>query len=110
MSLVKNLLTQWETREKNRTRNQLIKNLLTNKENGEENQKIIDIVDEKTFQPELRTENQKSRLVERKGTCLSKDLVDERFGQNKVLCSSSEVELPMVNYYVSFSALSAPEK
>ena len=30
-----------------------MKNLPTNEGDGEENQKIIDIVDEKTFQPEL---------------------------------------------------------
>ena len=48
---MKNLLTQWETEEENRTRDQLIKNLPTDERDGEENQKIIsvDIVDEKTF-------------------------------------------------------------
>ena len=50
MSLMKNLLTQWETKEENRTRNQSMKNLLTNEGDGEENQKMsVDIVDEKTF-------------------------------------------------------------
>ena len=67
MSLVKNLLTQWETEEKNRTSDQLIKNLPTNKGDGEENQKIIsvDIIDKKTFQPRLRTGKEKPRLMER---------------------------------------------
>ena len=51
MSLVKNLLTQWETKEKNRTRDQLMKNLPTDEGDGEENRKIIsvDIIDDKTF-------------------------------------------------------------
>ena len=65
MSLVKNLLTQWETEEENRTRDQSMKNLPTNEEDGEKNRKIIDIVDEKTFQPGLRIEKEKPRLVER---------------------------------------------
>ena len=70
----------------------------------EENRKIIDIVDEKTFQPGLRTGKEKPRLVERGGVCSRKDLFegetwmirdldDKGLGQNKVLCSSSGVEL-----------------
>ena len=49
MSLVKNLLTQWETEEENWTRDQSMKNLPTDEEDGEENRKIIivDIVNEK---------------------------------------------------------------
>ena len=47
-----------------------MKNLPTNEGDGEENQKIInvDIVDEKTFQPGLKTRKEKSRVVEREGT------------------------------------------
>ena len=41
VSLVENLLTQWEIEEENQTRDQSIKNLPTDKGNGEENQKII---------------------------------------------------------------------
>ena len=67
---MKNLLTQWETKEENRTRDQSMKNLPTDKGDKEENQKIIsvDIVDEKTFQPGLKTGKEKSRVVERGGT------------------------------------------
>ena len=43
----------------------------------EENQKIIDIVNEKTFQPGLKIEKEKPRLVERKKTYLKKNLVNE---------------------------------
>ena len=70
MSLVKNLLTQWETEEENRTRDQSMKNLPTDEGDGEENRKIIsvNIVDEKTFQPGLRTRKEKSRVVGRGGT------------------------------------------
>ena len=70
MSLVKNLLTQLKTEEENRTRDQSMKNLQTDEGDGEENRKIIsvDIVDEKTFQPGLRTGKEKPRLVERGGT------------------------------------------
>ena len=66
--LVKNLLTQWETKEENRTTDQSMKNLPTDERDGEENRKIINIVDEKTFQPGLRTGKEKPRLVEREGT------------------------------------------
>ena len=52
-----------------------MKNLLNYERNGDENRKIIDIIDEKTFQPGLRTKKEKPRLVERGGTCLRKDLV-----------------------------------
>ena len=57
-----------ETEEENRTKVQSMKNLLTNEEMWEENRKIIDIVDGKTFQPELRIGKKKPRLVERGGT------------------------------------------
>ena len=67
-------------------------------------------MNEKTFQPGLRIEKEKPRLVEKKGTCLRKDLVDKEFGQNKVLCSSSGAKLPMVNYHAGFSALPTLEK
>ena len=48
----------------------MIKNLPTDEGDGEENQKIIsvNIVDEKTFQPGLRTGKEKSRVVERRET------------------------------------------
>ena len=51
MLLVKNLLTQWQTREENRITDQLMKNLPTDEKDGEKNWKIIsvDIVDEKNF-------------------------------------------------------------
>ena len=52
------------------------------KETEEENQKIIDIVDRKTFQPGLRTEKEKPRLIERKGlfeACSRRDLVGIRY-------------------------------
>ena len=61
MSLVKNLPTQlWETEEENRTKDQSMKNLPTDEGDGEENRKIIDIVDEKTFQPGLKTGKEKT--------------------------------------------------
>ena len=47
MSLVNNLLTQWETEEENRTTDQSMKNLPTDEGDGEENRKIINIVNEK---------------------------------------------------------------
>ena len=48
----------------------------------EENQKIIsvNIVKEKTFQPELRIEKEKPRLMEKRGVCLRRDLFKERLG------------------------------
>ena len=107
---MKNLLTQWKTEEENRTKDQLMKNLPINEGDGEENQKIIDIVDEKTFQPGLRTGKEKPRLMEGKKTCLRMDLVDKELGQNKVLCISSGVKLPIVNYHAGSPALSALEK
>ena len=54
----------------------------------EEKRKIIDIVDEKTFQPGLRTGKKKPRLMERKG------LFEEGLGRNKVLFGF-EVKLQM---------------
>ena len=57
-----------------------MKNLPTNERDGEENRKIIDIVVEKTFQPRLRIGKEKPRLVEKRGTCLRKNLVDEGHG------------------------------
>ena len=41
MLLVINLLTQWETKEENRIRDQLMKNLPTNEGDEKENRKII---------------------------------------------------------------------
>ena len=70
MSLVKNLLTQWETEEENRTRDQSMKNLPTDEGDwGGKPKDLIDIVDEKTFQPGLRTGKEKPRLMERGGVC-----------------------------------------
>ena len=48
-----------------------MKNPPTNEKDREENPKIIsvDIVEEKIFQPGLRTGKEKPRLVERGGTC-----------------------------------------
>ena len=98
MSLVKNLLTQWETEEKNRTRDQSMKNLPTNKGDGKENQKIIsvDIVNKKTFQPGLKTRKEKPRLVEKEKIWSRRNMDDEGLSQNKILCSSSGVKLPIV--------------
>ena len=47
-----------------------MKNLPTDEGDEEKNRKIIsvDIVNEKTFQPGLRTGKEKSRVVERGGT------------------------------------------
>ena len=75
-----------------------------------ENHKIINIVNEKTFQSGLRTGKEKPRMMERKEVCLRRDLDDEGLGQNKVLCSFSRVELPMVNYHAGFLTLPAPRK
>ena len=90
---------------------------------GEKNRKImgVDIVNEKTFQPGLKTGKEKPRLVERGGVCLRKDLFeggtlmirdldDKRLGQNKVLYSSSRVKLLIVNYHTGSPALPAPGK
>ena len=85
-----------------------MKNLPTDEGDEEENRKIIsaDIINEKTFQPGLRIEKEKPRLVERGGTWFGRwgtwmirawmirDLDDEGLGQNKVLCSSSRDKLP----------------
>ena len=65
-----------KTEEENRTRDQSMKNLPADEGAGEENRKIIDIVDEKTFQPRLRTEKEKPRLMERGGVCSRKDLFE----------------------------------
>ena len=48
---MKNLLTQWKTKEENWTRDQLMKNLPTDEGDGEENGKIISvhIIDEKNL-------------------------------------------------------------
>ena len=48
--------------------------------------------------------------VKRKRDCSRKDLVDERLDQNKVLCSSSEVELLIVNHNTGSLALHAPKR
>ena len=52
-------------------------------------QKIINIVNEKIFQLGLRIKKEKPRLMKRKGTYSRRNLVEKRFGQNKVLCNSS---------------------
>ena len=57
-----------------------MKNLPTNEENREKNWKIIDIVNEKTFQPELKTGKEKLRLVERGKTYLRRNLVNKGHG------------------------------
>ena len=73
-----------ETGEENRTRESINeKPPELDEEMWEENRKIIDIVDEKTFQPGLRTGKEKPRFVVRGGT-----LVEEGLGRNKVLFSS----------------------
>ena len=48
--------------------------------------------------------------MERRGVCSRRNLDDKELGQSKVLCSSSGVELPMVNYCAGFPALPAPGK
>ena len=54
-----------------------MKNLPTNEEDWRGKPKdLIDIVDEKTFQPGLRTGKEKPRLVERGGVCSRKDLFE----------------------------------
>ena len=65
-----------------------MKNLSTNEEDGKKNRKIIDIIDEKTFQPRLRTKKEKPRLVEGKETCSKRELIKKGLNQNKMLCSS----------------------
>ena len=58
-----------ETGEENRTKDQLMKNLSTNEGYwGGKPKNLIDIVNEKTFQPGLRTEKEKPRMMERGGT------------------------------------------
>ena len=48
MTLMKNLLTQWETEEKNRTKDQLMKNLQNSMKNvGEKPIHYLDIADRK---------------------------------------------------------------
>ena len=83
MSLVKNPPTQlWKTEEENRTY-ELIdeKPSKLNKEMWEENRKIIDIV--------WWTRKENPEVCDE-----SRNLDNERLGQNKVLCSFSGVELP----------------
>ena len=100
MSLVKNLLTQWEIEEENWTKDQLIKNLLINEGDGEENRKIIsvDIVDKKNILTWTKDWKRKTEIGGKKRDVvwMMRDLNDKGLGQNKVLCSSSEVELPMI--------------
>ena len=45
--------------------------------------------------------------MERGGVCPRRDLGDKGLNQNKVLCSSSGVELPMVNNHAGFPTLPA---
>ena len=64
-----------ETREENQIRDQLMKNLPTDERDwGGKPKDFINIVDEKTFQPGLRIEKEKSRIMERRGVCSRKDL------------------------------------
>ena len=62
-----------------------------------ENRKIIDIVDEKNFQPGLRTGKE---IIDGEEFVLRRDLDDKGFGQNKVLFSiqrgrTAKGKLPM---------------
>ena len=73
-----------ETIEKSWTKESINEKLLElNEEMWEKNQNIIDIVDEKTFQPELRIGKKKSKFVMR-----GKTLVEERLSRNEVIFSS----------------------
>ena len=63
----------------------------------------MNIVDEKTFQPGLRTGKKKPRLVERGGIYSRRDLDNEKLGQNKVLYISSGVKMPMVKLLLQAS-------
>ena len=55
-----------EIGEENQIRDQLMKNLLTNEKDWAKKPKNhINIVDEKTFQPGLRTGKEKPRLMEK---------------------------------------------
>ena len=54
--------------------------------------KSVDVVNEKTFQPGLRAKKEKPRFDGE--IWMIRDLDNKGHGQNKVLCSSSEVELP----------------
>ena len=66
-----------ETGEENRTEDQSMKNFPTNKENwGGKPKDLIDIIDEKTFQPRLRTGKEKPRMMDRGGVCSKKDLFE----------------------------------
>ena len=89
------------------------------KETGKENQKIIRYrycqwknlptwTEDKERKTEIYREG--SRSMERGGVCSRKDLDDKGIGQSKVLCSSSGVELPMINYHAGFLPLSASGK
>ena len=91
MSLVKNLPTQRERLGKKiGQENQLMKNLQNfNEKIWEENQKITDIIDEKTFQPGLRTGKEKPNVCgKRRDFGWGGTLVKKRLGRNKVLFSS----------------------
>ena len=98
MSLVKNLLTQWETEEENRTRDQSMKNLPTDEGDREENRKIIsvDIINEKNLLTWTKDRERKTEIGRKKVHVvqLMRVLDDKGLGQNKVMCSSSEVKLP----------------
>ena len=100
MLLVKNLLTQWETEEENRTRDQSMKNLPTNEGDEEENRKIIRCrycqwknLPIWTKDKEGKTENSGEK---RNVVWSMRNLDDKGLGQNKVLYNSSGIELPMV--------------
>ena len=91
-----------------------MKNLPTDEGDGEENWKIIKYrycqwkklltwIKDREWKTEI---DGKRRDVVR----LMRDLDDKRHSQNKVLCSFSRVELPMVNYHTGFLALPALER
>ena len=73
MLLVKNLPTQlWETEEENRTRESI--NEKPPNSIWEENRKIMDIVNEKTFQPRLKTGKKKPGFMMRRRTLVKEGL------------------------------------
>ena len=69
--------------------NELIKNLSINERNGEENWNIIKwkLVNEKTFQPELKIEKEKPKVYGER-----RNLIKKGLGWNKVLFNSQGVE------------------
>ena len=109
MSLVKTSQPSYERlKRKTGQKNQSIKHLQTRWENMGGKSKDYRYHWWQTFYPKLRKEKEKPEVVERGGVCLIKDLVDEGLGQNKVLYSSSGVELPIINYHTGSSTLPVP--